>query len=326
MVSAAWSSAAWSSASWSSASSLPAVPADPTTPSRGPGPDHRVSAMPAEHLPVAVVGAGFLGGPLAAALPAPVLATTRSGTWSTGPVPAGIEVRRLDVLADPPDALAQALAGARALVVCYAPGRDQDRRALYVEGTRRLLAAALATGVRRLVYTSSTSALPDRDDWLDDDCPEWPSEPRGRVQREAEALVAETCARADLPWLVLRLGGLYGPGRELFRLYRDTPGAVLPGDGMQATNLIHRDDALAAVLAALAAPPELRGVINVVDDDHTPRREIFARLAGLRDAPPPTWERSPTTSTSIGKRVRNDRMKSLLGLRLTHPRHTPGDP
>ena len=227
------------------------------------------------------------------------------------------------MLVDPPEALAGALAGARALVVCYAPGRGQERRALYVEGTRRLFAAAAGLRLQRVVYTSSTSALPERDGWIDDDEPEWPSEPRGRVQREAEALVAEECARIGAPWVVLRLGGLYGPGRDLFRLYRDEPGAVLPGDGAQPTNLIHRDDAIAAVRAALSLPPEVRAVINVVDDDHTPRREIFARLAALRGAPAPVWELE--TTTSRGKRVRNGRMKSLLGLTLVHPRHSPGD-
>nr|WP_276599770.1 NAD-dependent epimerase/dehydratase family protein [Nannocystis sp. SCPEA4] len=280
--------------------------------------------------PVAVVGAGFLGAPVAAALAATadssVLTTTRSGTWPNGHVPEGIEVRALDVVAASAGEIAAVLAGASALVVCYAPGKQQDRRDLYIEGTRRLLAAAAALPLTRLVYTSSTSALPDRDAWLDDDCPDWPDEPRGRVQREAEELVREACVRHDLPWTILRLAGLYGPGRELFRLYRGAPDdGVLPGDGMQPTNLVHRDDAVQAVLAALALPPDRRGVVNVVDDDHTPRREIFARLAELAGRPPPRWER-PATAAAIGKRVANARLKELLRVKLLHPSHTPESP
>ncbi|MCY1006876.1 hypothetical protein OV079_15200 [Nannocystis pusilla] len=125
----------------------------------------------------------------------PVLATTRSGTWPQGHVPEGIELRPLDVAALAPADIAAVLAGVQSLVVCYAPGKQQDRRELYVEGTRRLLAAAVTLPLTRLVYTSSTSALPDRDAWLDDDCREWPDEPRGRVQREAEGW-CETPARA----------------------------------------------------------------------------------------------------------------------------------
>lgn len=282
--------------------------------------------LPEHVLPVAVVGAGFLGRPLACALPRPVLATTRRGTWPDEPVPEGIDLRPLDVLGADEPAIARALAGARALVVCYAPGRDQDRRDLYIAGTRRLLAAAAALPLARLVYTSSTSALPDRDAVLADDCPDWPDEPRGRVQREAEALVIDACTARALPWTILRLGGLYGPGRELFRIYRNSPDAVLPGDGMQPTNLIHRDDAVQAVLAALALPPTVSAVVNVVDDDHAPRREIFARLAAQRGLAPPRWELEPASPTAIGKRVDNARLKSLLGVVLQHPRHTPGTP
>lgn len=241
-------------------------------------------------------------------------------------MPEGIELRALDVLAADEPAIARALAGARALVVCYAPGRDQDRRDLYIAGTRKLLAAAAALPLARLVYTSSTSALPDRDALLTDDCPDWPDEPRGRVQREAEALVIDACEARGLPWTLLRLGGLYGPGRELFRIYRSNPDAALPGDGMQPTNLIHRDDAIQAALAALALPPSVRGTVNVVDDDHAPRREIFARLAAERGLPPPRWEREPAGPTAVGKRVDNARLKSMLGVVLQHPRHTPGTP
>lgn len=283
--------------------------------------------------PVAVVGTGFLGAPVAAALAAtggvgdpPVLATTRSGTWPQGHVPEGIELRPLDVAALAPADIAAVLAGVQSLVVCYAPGKQQDRRELYVEGTRRLLAAAVTLPLTRLVYTSSTSALPDRDAWLDDDCLEWPDEPRGRVQREAEELVRDTCTRHAVPWTILRLGGLYGPGRELFRLYRGAgDDAVLAGDGMQPTNLIHCEDAVQAVLAALTLAPDERGVINVVDDDHTPRREIFARLAALAGRPPPRWER-PAGPAAIGKRVGNARLKTLLRVALRHPSHTPASP
>ena len=281
--------------------------------------------LPDRVRPVAVVGAGFLGRPLVCALPRPVLATTRSGTWPEGPVPEDIDVRPLDVVAGDVTALARALTGARALVVCYAPGRDQDRRALYLEGTRKLLDAAADLPLARLVYTSSTSALPDRDAVLGDDCPDWPDEPRGRVQREAEALVQSTCEARGLPWTILRLGGLYGPGRDLFRIYRPGDGAPLPGDGMQPTNLIHRDDAVAAALAALALAAAVASVVNVVDDDHTPRREIFARLAASRGLAPPRWESDPSGPTAVGKRVDNARLKAMLGVVLRHPRHTPGE-
>jgi nucleoside-diphosphate-sugar epimerase len=213
-------------------------------------------------------------------------------------------------------------------VLCYAPGGAQDRHALYVAGTDRLLRALGPGALERLVLIGSTSALPDRDAWLDETCDAWPDDERGRVQRLAEAVVVEHATRHAIPWLVLRLGGLYGPGRELDRIYgshgtsRRREGEPLAGDGLSPTNLVHRDDAVAAVLAALAAPSEIRGLIHVVDDDHTPRRIMYARIGTARGAPPVTWaEPMPTPAVPRGKRVSNTRLKAWLGVRLRHPLH-----
>ena len=275
--------------------------------------------LPSAVSPVAVIGVGFLGRPLARALPAPVLAISRSGTWPEGPVPEDIQLHALDLVSADPAALARALAPARSLVICVAAGRHQDRSAVYLDGTRRLLAACAELPLTRVVYTSSTSALPDRDGWVDDDEPDHPGEPRGQIQRAAEDLVRAACEARGWPWCILRLAGLYGPGRELFRLYRDDPGAVQPGDGMQATNLVHRDDAVAACLAALALDPRHSAVVNVCDDDHRQRRAMFAALAHAAGRPEPRWEQPPAAAR--GKQVRNDRMKQLLGVHLRHPLH-----
>ena len=275
--------------------------------------------LPAAVLPVAVVGAGFLGRPLACALPPPVIAISRSGTWPDGHVPGDIQLHALDIVHAEPAAIARALAPARSLVICVAAGRAQDRGAVYLDGTRRLLAACSQIPLARVVYTSSTSALPDRDGWLADDCPERPDEPRGQIQRDAEDLVRAACEARGVPWLIARLAGLYGPDRPLFRLYRDDPGAVQAGDGMQATNLVHRDDAVAACLAALALDPRHSAVVNVCDDDHRPRRAMFAALARAAGRPEPRWELPP--GPPRGKQVRNDRMKALLGVQLRHPLH-----
>ncbi|MEZ4381673.1 MAG: NAD(P)H-binding protein [Nannocystaceae bacterium] len=274
---------------------------------------------------VGVVGAGFLGGPLASRLAATrrVIATTRSGARE-GDAPAGVEMRAVDVVQGSDEALRAALVGVEALVVAYAAGRQQDRRAVYVDGTRRLLEAwtpaGASLGARRVVYVSSTSALPDVDGWVDETAAAWPTSERGRVQREGEEVIREVCEARGLPWIILRLGGLYGPGRGLGRIYRSDPERALAGDGMQATNLIHRDDAIAAAHAALDAPAELSALIHVVDDDHRPRREMYARLAAAMGRPAPRWE-LPAAAQAGGKRVRNDRLRELLGVALRYPQH-----
>lgn len=277
--------------------------------------------IPAVARPVAVIGIGFLGRPLVRALPAPVLALSRTGTWPEGPVPEAIHLHALDLVHAEHSELARILAPARSLVICVAAGRAQDRRAVYIDGLGRLLAACADLPLTRIVYTSSTSALPDHDGWVDDDCPEPPTGERGQIQRDAEQLLRTTCEARGTPWVILRLAGLYGPGRELFRLYRADPDAVQPGDGMQATNLIHRDDAVEACLAALALDPAHSAIINICDDDHRSRRSMFAALAEAAGQPPPRWELPPGSEEPHGKHVRNERMKLLLGLQLRHPTH-----
>ncbi|MCA9651644.1 MAG: NAD-dependent epimerase/dehydratase family protein [Myxococcales bacterium] len=270
--------------------------------------------------PIAIVGCGYLGAAVARALRAPVLGVGRRGTWPDGTPPEHVRMLALDVT-DPALDLAQ-LAPASAVVIAYAPGRTQDRRALYVEGTRRLLERWPKGALRRVVWVGSTSALPDRDAWLDERCVQWPSSERGRVQREAEQGVAEWATARGVPWLGLRLGGLYGPGRELDRIYRRRGDEPLPGDGMEPTNLIHQRDAVTATLAALAAPPEHSGIVHGVDDDHTPRRWMYERIAAARGQPPLRWAvAAPAHAIPRGKRVSNRRLKDWLHVRLWAPTH-----
>ena len=284
------------------------------------------SALRSLPSPTAIVGAGYLGAAVAARLPAPAIATTRSGRWRDGEPPPGVAVHALDVTAEPLDA--SPLSGARALVLCYAPGGAQDRHALYVAGTERLLRALGPGALERIVLVGSTSALPERDAWLDETCEAWPDDDRGRVQRLAEQVVIDHASRHAIPWIVLRLGGLYGPGRGLDRIYgahgtsRRREGEPLPGDGLAPTNLVHLDDAVAAVRAALSAPAEIQGVVHVVDDEHTPRRAMYAQIAAARGTAPVAWaEPAPTPAVPRGKRVSNARLKAWLGVRLQHPAH-----
>jgi nucleoside-diphosphate-sugar epimerase len=227
----------------------------------------------------------------------------------------GVSVAALDITDPALDAAP--LAGCRALVIAVAPGPNADRRALYVEGTARLLARTPAS-VQRVVTIGSTSALPDVDGWVFEDHPTWPDDDRGRVQREAEAIALEHSA----PTIVLRLGGLYGPGRELGRIYRRRADDPLPGHGWSPTNLVHLDDAVQATLAALAAPARTTGVIHVVDHDHVPRRRMYEVLAQRAGVEPPRFsEPIPADGVPRGKRVSNARMLAWLGVRPSVPLH-----
>lgn len=285
-----------------------------------------------------IAGCGYIGRALAVALeaetPGQTLALSRSGQWrprpeeglpSTSPV----ALRSVNFPLAPPDALHQALGAANTLVLSYAAGRQaraEDRQALYLESPRRLL-PQLRPGAR-VIALSSSSSLPDLDALLDESCTLAPSTPRGQLQRSAEDQLWQLCQRFGLQLVILRLAGIYGPGRERERLYGRVHEGIRPGDGHIATNLVHRDDIVQSILAARALQAPAHRLLQVCGNDHPSRREMIEWAHRRLELPPPQWEREAPAGPPRGKRVDSRRLQSPcaqggLGVRLRHPHHRP---
>lgn len=178
-------------------------------------------------------------------------------------------------------------------VSAASPG-EQGYRESYLNGQKSILRWASQGHIGTLVYTSSTTVYPHREgEWVgEDDVPaeldEYP--PTARVIRESENLLMSHPPSLDR-WFVLRLAGLYGPGRHLLldRLRRGEKS--FQGDGSAYLNLVYRDDAADAIWRCLQAPPEVQSaVFNVADGDPAPRAEILAYLAGRLNLPMPQCE------------------------------------
>ncbi len=118
-------------------------------------------------------------------------------------------------------------------------------RASYVTGLRNLLEV---TTPRRLIFVSSTAVYGDRQGaWTDEDSPAEPDHFSGRILLEAER-IALGCAFSSV---ILRLGGIYGPGRE--RLIREVAERRALRPAVPTfTNRIHRDDVAGAIAHLLA--------------------------------------------------------------------------
>ncbi len=161
--------------------------------------------------------------------------------------------------------------------------------ALRTAGTDNLLAAAAATGVRRVIAQSYTgwpnarSGAPvhtERDP-LDPDPPAAQRQTLAAI-RHLESVVP---AADRVEGIVLRYGSFYGPGAsdevaEMIRRRR----FPLVGDGAGIWSFLHIDDAAAATVAA--CDRGMPGIYNVVDDDPAPVREwlpLFARTVGAKD-------------------------------------------
>ncbi|MGA2256675.1 MAG: SDR family oxidoreductase [Thermoguttaceae bacterium] len=208
--------------------------------------------------------------------------------------------------------------------VGYDPASGASRSAVYVDGLRAVL-DAISPPVRRVILISSTGVYAEQGGgWVDESSPAQPSRESGRALLAAEEILA--AHRLGALGIILRLAGIYGPGR-LPRRSELAAGQPLPIATGQQVNLIHVDDAAAAVLAAEAyARPPRTYIIS--DGRPVERREYFAEMARQLGLPRPSFrEPLPGEITGRGggdKRVSNARMLGELHLKLAYPTYREG--
>ncbi len=177
-------------------------------------------------------------------------------------------------------------------------GPDQYRQS-YVEGMKSILgwAAASAGPIGTMVYTSSTSVYPQGRGVVVDESAESPgSTPNGAIIRESELLLTSArtsvCARS----FVLRLAGIYGPGRHHLLDQLRTGAPTLNGSGELRLNLVHRDDIVGAIMSCLLAPSAVgSSIFNVADLAPAPRAEVVRWLAAQLKIPVPTFDGTTTS-------------------------------
>jgi nucleoside-diphosphate-sugar epimerase len=176
-------------------------------------------------------------------------------------------------------------------------------------------------------YLSTTGVYGDRQGaWVDEDSALDATGERGRWRVQAEAQWRAT----GLPIHIFRLAGIYGPGRGPFRKVRDGTARRIIKPG-QIFSRVHVED-IANVLQASIARPAPGTAYNVCDDDPAPPEDVLSHAAALLGLPPPpeepfeTAEMTPMARSFYGdsKRVRNDRIKRELGVRLAYPDYRTG--
>jgi nucleoside-diphosphate-sugar epimerase len=180
-----------------------------------------------------------------------------------------------------------------------------------------------------LGYLSTTGVYGDHQGgWVDETTPLTPISDRGR-----QRVLAETQWQATgLPLHIFRLAGIYGPGRGPFEKVRNgTARQIIKPN--QVFSRIHVDD-IAQVLEASITAPRPGAVYNVCDDNPCPPDEVLrhaARMLGLVDPPAVPFAAVEATMTPMArgfyqesKRVRNDRIKDELGVKLFYPDYPQG--
>jgi nucleoside-diphosphate-sugar epimerase len=265
---------------------------------------------------VLVAGCGWLGEALARALVARgdrVTGIRRDPARAAALAEAGIEPLALDLAA--PGAAAR-LPRADAYVACQSAAGDSEAayRAAYLDASAPLLDAAAAARAP-LVYTGSTGVFGQRDGSdVDEGTAPAPATPTGAVLVEAERRVLAAAARGARA-SVLRLSGLYGPGRSgITGRVRSGLLALGPGDDAWM-NFCHRDDAVAFVLAALERAAA-GAILHGSDARPARRREVVTWIAARLGIDPPRTER---VAPGPNRRVRSERTREQLGVSLRYP-------
>ncbi|BBE73622.1 NAD dependent epimerase/dehydratase family protein [Pleomorphomonas sp. SM30] len=250
-----------------------------------------------------------------------VAATTRDPAKAEAMRAAGIDAIVFDGR-DPAPRLREALARASHVLVSVAPGEAGDP-VLNVHGADLALARSLAS----IVYLSTVGVYGDHGGaWVDERTPEKPVSARSVARLAAEARWRRHGAMTKVPVAILRLSGIYGPGRNAFVNLADGTARRLVKPG-QVFNRIHVDDIAEAVRLAFRKGAD--GVFNVTDDEPSPPQDVVAHAAALMGvAPPPeqdfeTADLSPMARSFYGenKRVANARSKRELGLVYGYPNH-----
>ena len=252
-----------------------------------------------------------------------VIGTSRSPDKQAG---APIEVLIFDGIRPSPQ-LREAISGASALLISAAPGDAGDP----------VLAAltddiAKASKLQSIVYLSSLGVYGDHGGaWIDETAATIPPHSRGAARVDAELAWQALGRQRRTPVAILRLGGIYGPGQNAFvRLVAGRAHRIdKPGHG---SNRIHVADIAQAIDAAFAR--RFDGTVNVTDDAPAPpgdQIEFAAKLLGI--APPPLLsldEAKRTLSPFLMSfydgcaRVRNDKLKNVLGVTLRYPDYRAG--
>lgn len=272
---------------------------------------------------VLVAGAGWLGSAIARRLlsAGEAVVAVRRDRRSLEPLAeAGATPLALDLAA--PGASRSIPADVDAIVACQSAGADTPEayRAAYVDANLALLEAAERLGVRALVYTGSTGVFGQRDGGdVSERTPPSPVGPTGEVLAEAEALLVAAAGRG-VPARIVRLSGLYGPGRTgIVERVRSGRLALGPGDDAWM-NFCRLEDAVDFVLAALVRG-EPGGVYHGSDAAPARRREVVEWIAGRLGIPPP---RSEAAAGGPDRRILSEWTRSTLGVRLAYPSFREG--
>lgn len=268
---------------------------------------------------VLIAGAGYVGGRLAERLAregAEVFALRRNAKA----LPSGLNAIVADLFQ--PAELSLLPRNLDFVVYAVSPDRHDEAayQRAYCDGLQNLLAAEALALARspRIVLTSSTAVYGQKDgSWVDETSDTVPTSFAGKKLLEAEALLRSS----GRPHVVLRLAGIYGPGRD--RMVRQ----ALAGEARYPseptfTNRIHREDCAGAILHLLKlSEPET--LYLGVDHEPAELEAVQTFICRATGSPPPSPGDASRRSRGSNKRCSSLRLRKS-GYQFVFPTYREG--
>jgi len=272
---------------------------------------------------VLIVGCGYVGLALGAELIRQgheVFGLRRSAAAEKELQAAGIKPLVADITR--PETLAKLPRGFDWVVNCVAAGGGAENyRRVYLEGTRNLLEWLAGAPPEKFVHTGSTSVYAQYDgSAVTEASPAEPVAATAKILRKTENVLL-AAAREKFPAVILRVAGIYGPGRGHWVKQFLRGEARIEGDGSRWLNMIHRDDVVGCIIAALKNG-RAGEIYNAADDQPMRQLNFFAWLAETLGKPLPPFVPETPDERKRGvtaKRVSNAKLRTELNYEFRFP-------
>ena len=219
------------------------------------------------------------------------------------------------------DALLEILPGQEVVLLSMGDRSRTKFKETYLETAKTLVdILKQAPTVKQVIYTSSYSIYGNQQgNWADENSEVMPGNDNDKILYETEqALLAAITPLRRV--CVFRLGGIYGPGRSLEKIFSPLAGITRPGAGGYFTNWIHLDDIVGALEFARAK--ELQGVYNLVSDVPVIGRELVTAVCDRYNLTPVSWDPSAPETRTLNVRVSNQKLKDA-GFEFIRPQVLP---
>lgn len=258
---------------------------------------------------VAIIGCGYVGSAVARCWQPQGLTVTAT-TTTPSRIDSLAEIADRAVILHGSDASAlETLLRDQDVVLLSIGAPNSDAYAETYLSTAKTLAAVLpkTPRVRQVIYTGSYAVYGDQQgNWVTEETPVDPVNRNSEILVETEqVLLSAATDRRHI--CILRLGGIYGAGRELIKIFRRAAGTTRPGDGSEASNWVHLEDIVGAI--DLARQQQLQGIYNLVQDNPPTVKMLLDRLFATHQLQPVTWDATQTSRRAYNAKVSNQKLK-----------------